>query len=89
MAWLNKVTIHLPTDNSAQDIQVDDEWSASYVIDELVGKGVLTALDFNREEYRLVNKESDVEFKGEQTFAQAGVKENGNVRVTINPKAGG
>ena len=89
MAWLNKVSIVHPTDNSVQDIQLDDEWSANYCAEELVSKGVLQQLDSNREEYRFVNKENGTEFRGEQTFAQAGVKENGTVSVTINAKAGG
>jgi len=89
MAWLNKVTIVHPTDNSAQDIQLDDEWSAAYVAEELVSKKFLTPLGSDREEYRFVNKENDVEFRGDQTFAQAGVKENGTVNVAIRAKAGG
>jgi len=89
MAWLNKVTIVHPTDNGTQDIQLDDGWSAAYVAEELISNKFLMPLGSDREEYRFVNKENEVEFRGEQTFAQAGVKESGTVTVAIRAKAGG
>jgi len=88
MAWLNKVTIGHPTDNSELVIQLDDRWSVTYVADELITHKFLTPLGSDREEYRFVNKKNDVEFRGDQTFAQAGVKENGTVTVAIRAKSG-
>jgi len=87
MAWLNNIkiikSIFNRTESVELDVGLDDEWSANYVSKELIDAKFLMPLASDREQYSFVNKESNIEFGGEQTFAQAGVKDNGIIYVIL------
>ena len=83
------ITIMHPTDNSSAEVTVDTHWSADFAISELVRNGFLKELvNADREEYRLVYKETMTEFRGEMTFESVGVESGKVVSVVIRPKAG-
>ncbi len=88
-ATLELTFIH-PTDNSSVDATAEASWSANFAIQELIRNGFLKELpNVDREEYRLVYKETMTEFRGETTFAQAGVETGKVISVVIRPMAGG
>jgi len=78
-----KVTLIHPTDNSELEVQFDDNLTANAVIEELINAQFLSPLGSGICKYRFVSKKNDVEFRGEQTFGQAGVKENDTVRIIV------
>lgn len=89
MANLELTFIH-PTDNSSVEATAEASWTANFAIQELVRNGFLKELpNADKEEYRLVYKDTMTEFRGETTFAQAGVETGKVISVVIRPKAGG
>ena len=88
MANLDLTFIH-PTDNSGVDATVEADWTANFAIQELIRNSFLKELpNADKEEYRFVYKETMTEFRGDTTFAQAGVEGGKVVSVVIRPKAG-
>lgn len=88
MANLELTFIH-PTDNSSVEATAEASWTANFAIQELVRNGFLKELpNADKEEYRLVYKDTMTEFRGETTFAQAGVETGKVISVVIRPKAG-
>lgn len=85
------MTLHLtfmhPTDNSSIDVNVEDNWSANYTIEELIRENFLKPLG-DAEEYCLVYKEDQSEFGGTTTFGSIGVEDGKVIRVVVRPKAG-
>jgi len=77
------VTFYHPTNGSSIDVQLDEAHSADCVINELIKHGMLMPIDKSRESYLLLCKETYTQFFGDTTFAQAGIKENGTIRVEI------
>ena len=85
---LNLTFIH-PTDNSSIEAVCESSWSADFAISELIRQGFLKELpNPDKEEYRLLYKQDQTEFRGSTTFEQAGCEDNKVISVVIRPKAG-
>lgn len=95
---LNLTFIH-PTDNSSVEATCESGWSADFAISELMrvpsdpedpsAPPFLKELpNPEKEEYRLVYKENQTEFRGATTFEQVGCEDNKVISVVIRPKAG-
>jgi len=85
---LNLTFIH-PTDNSSIEAVCESSWSADFAISELIRQGFLKELpNPDKEEYRLLYKQDQTEFRGATTFEQAGCEDNKVISVVIRPKAG-
>ena len=85
---LNLTFIH-HTDNSSLEAVCESGWSADFAISELVRLGFIKELpNPEKEEYRLLYKETQTEFRGSTTFEEAGCEDNKVISVLIRPKAG-
>ena len=85
---LNLTFIH-PTDNSSIEAVCESGWSADFAISELIRQGFLKELpNPDKEEYRLLYKEDQTEFRGTTTFEEVGAQDNKVISVVIRPKAG-
>ena len=85
---LNLTFMH-PTDNSSIEAVCESGWSADFAISELIRQNFLKEIpNPDKQEYRLLYKEEQTEFRGATTFEEAGVQDNKVISVVIRPKAG-
>lgn len=89
---IKDVTISYPLDNSEVYVDLQNDWTAEYVVSELIKAGFMPELnkghDYEREYYVIMCRETHKEIRGITPISELGIKDNGTLQIGIRPYIG-